>query len=139
MLASRGHRTGISAMNGMRILHRQIFQPPTLSSIRSLSTTTTSLSTQNTNTSSSNSQVTANDPRTIDPRWLTMMKRRIGKCLMFGVKPPQVQEAGGLLRRLARDWRELTAGSEGFLTDERRRALFRHNISWGEMVGCFCS
>lgn len=53
---------------------------------------------------------------------------------MFGLKPPQVAEAGRILQELARDWRELIAGSEGFLTGETRRALFRHNVVWGEMV-----
>ncbi|KAL2002703.1 hypothetical protein VTN02DRAFT_6134 [Thermoascus thermophilus] len=62
-----------------------------------------------------------------------MTKRRIGRCLMFGLKPHQVQEAGRILQQLARDWRELIAGSEGFLTDETRRGLFRHNVVWGEM------
>lgn len=82
---------------------------------------------------------------TIDPRWLTDTKRRIGKCLMFGLKPAQVQEAGRILQRLARDWRELIAGSEGFLTHATRRALFRRDVVWGDMVfysyssNCFIS
>jgi len=53
---------------------------------------------------------------------------------MFGLKPHQVEEAGQILQQLARHWRELIAGSEGFLTDETRRGLFRHNVVWGEMV-----
>ncbi|KAJ5172079.1 hypothetical protein N7492_004672 [Penicillium capsulatum] len=72
-------------------------------------------------------------PHTIDPRWLTMMKRRIGRCMMFGLKPAQIDEGGKILHQLARDWRELVAGSEGFLTDEKRRSLYRHNVVWGEM------
>jgi hypothetical protein len=62
------------------------------------------------------------------------MKRRLGRCMMFGLKPTQIDEAGKILNQLARDWRELIAGSEGFLTDEKRRALYRHNVVWGEMV-----
>lgn len=54
--------------------------------------------------------------------------------MMFGLKTPQVQEAGEVLRQLARDWRELVAGSEGFLTNDIVRGLFRHNVTWGEMV-----
>jgi len=54
---------------------------------------------------------------------------------MFGLKPAQIEDAGKILQQLARDWRELIAGSEGFLTDEKRRALYRHNVVWGEMVG----
>ncbi|RHZ68492.1 thioesterase family protein [Aspergillus thermomutatus] len=72
-------------------------------------------------------------PHSIDPRWLTMIKRRIGKCMMFGLKPPQVEEAGNILQRIARDWRELIAGSEGYLTDEWRRGLYRQKVAWGEM------
>lgn len=39
-----------------------------------------------------------------------------------------------VLQQLARDWRELVAGSEGFLTNDIVRGLFRHNVTWGEMV-----
>lgn len=53
--------------------------------------------------------------------------------MMFGLKPPQVREAGAILQQLARDWRELIAGSEGYLTDTTRRGLFRQNVAWGEM------
>lgn len=84
--------------------------------------------------SKSASAVPTAKPHTIDPRWLTSMKTRIGKCLMFGLKTPQVQETGGVLRQLAGDWRELVAGSEGYLTGEMFRGLFRHNVVWGEMV-----
>ncbi|KAJ5596772.1 hypothetical protein N7450_003230 [Penicillium hetheringtonii] len=85
------------------------------------------------NASSSTSANPPARPHGIDPRWLTMMKRRVGKCMMFGLKPTQVNDAGHILQQLARDWRELIAGSEGFLTDEKRRGLYRHNVVWGEM------
>ncbi|KAL5359538.1 hypothetical protein BJX96DRAFT_183823 [Aspergillus floccosus] len=77
---------------------------------------------------------TSRKPHEIDPRWLSTTKQRIGRCMMFGLKPPQVQEAGEILQQLARDWRELIAGSEGYLTDATRRGLFRQNVAWGEMV-----
>jgi hypothetical protein len=48
---------------------------------------------------------------------------------------PQVREAGAILQELSHDWRELVAGSEGFLTGEDRRGLFRQDVVWGEMVG----
>lgn len=53
--------------------------------------------------------------------------------MMFGLKPHQVVEAGKILQEIARDWRGLIAGSEGFLTEEKRTALSRHNVVWGEM------
>lgn len=77
---------------------------------------------------------TPQKPHTVDPRWLTKIKIRIGKCLMFGLQPAQVDVAGSILQQIARDWRELIAGSEGFLTGEERRSIFRRSVVWGEMV-----
>jgi hypothetical protein len=54
--------------------------------------------------------------------------------MMFGMKPAQIDEGGKVLQQLAEEWRELIAGSEGFLTDRKRRSLFRHNVVWGEQV-----
>ncbi|PYI30191.1 Thioesterase/thiol ester dehydrase-isomerase [Aspergillus indologenus CBS 114.80] len=76
---------------------------------------------------------TTQKPHGIDPRWLTMTKRRLGRCMMFGLRPSQIQESGELLRQIARDWRELVAGSEGYLTDASRRGLFKQAVAWGEM------
>jgi hypothetical protein len=50
------------------------------------------------------------------------------------LQPAQVDVAGSILQQIARDWRELIAGSEGFLTGETRRSVFRHSVVWGEMV-----
>ncbi len=70
----------------------------------------------------------------LKPRWLSDLKHRIGKCVTFGLKPAQVKEAGLIVDEIAQDWRELVAGSEGFLTDRRRRGLHRQKVVWGEMV-----
>jgi hypothetical protein len=58
---------------------------------------------------------------------------------MFGLEPPQVAEAGSILEELATDWRELVAGSEGYLTGEGRRGLWRHEVCWGDMDSMVCS
>ncbi|GES60930.1 thioesterase/thiol ester dehydrase-isomerase [Aspergillus terreus] len=62
---------------------------------------------------------TPRKPHEIDPRWLSTTKQRIGRCMMFGLKPPQVHEAGTILQQLARNWRELIAecgvGRDGFV------------------------
>ena len=71
---------------------------------------------------------------TLGPRWLSELKPRLGKCVLFGLTPPQAQSAGLLLQEMTRDWRELIVGSEGFLTGPQRRGLFRHEVVWGEMV-----
>ncbi|KAJ5567651.1 hypothetical protein N7535_006957 [Penicillium sp. DV-2018c] len=73
----------------------------------------------------------------VDPRWLATTKQRIGKCMMFGMNPAQIEEGGKISQQLAEEWRELIAGSEGFLTDRKRRSLFRHNVVWGEQHRVF--
>lgn len=70
----------------------------------------------------------------LGPKWLSDIKARIGKCIMFGLKPAQVDEAGEILQKIGTDWRQLLAGLEGYLTCERRRGLSRQSVVWGEMV-----
>ncbi|KAH6667861.1 thioesterase-like superfamily-domain-containing protein [Halenospora varia] len=70
---------------------------------------------------------------TTDKRWLSTMKARIGKCIMFGTTQEQTRQIGGVLRTLARDWRRYVVGSEGFPTDSKSVGLLRHKVAWGEM------
>jgi LmbE family N-acetylglucosaminyl deacetylase len=72
----------------------------------------------------------------LSPRWLSDVKSRIGKCIMFGIDSAQTQEAGSILQETSRDWRELVAGSEGYLTAKEWRGLYRQEVVWGEMVDC---
>lgn len=67
------------------------------------------------------------------PRWLSDLKARIGKCISFGLLPEQVRRAGNILEVVSRDWRDLVAGSEGFLTGQDRAGLEEHRVVWGEM------
>lgn len=53
-------------------------------------------------------------------RWIAELKARIGKCVVFGCDDRQIARAADVLRVLAGEWRELLAGSEGFLTGGRR-------------------
>ena len=82
--------------------------------------------------SSTNPRATSNS---LPPRWLSELKARIGKCLSFGLRPAQIDEAGRVLRVVARDWRELLAASEGFLVGRGRAGLEGQEVVWGEMVG----
>ncbi|KAM0716096.1 hypothetical protein Q7P37_008610 [Cladosporium fusiforme] len=68
----------------------------------------------------------------LSPRWLSDLKQRIGKCITFGLTPAQTAVAGTILAEVARDWRELVAGSEGYLTSPDRRSLHRWPVAWGE-------
>lgn len=69
----------------------------------------------------------------LSPRWLSDLKSRIGKCIIFGLRPEQLQRAGSILDVVAREWRGLVAGSEGFLTGPKRAGLEKHRVVWGEM------
>jgi hypothetical protein len=71
----------------------------------------------------------------LSPRWLSDVRARIGKCIMFGINDAQTSEAGSILQEVSADWRELLAGSEGFLTGQEYRGLYRQEVVWGEMVG----
>ena len=66
-------------------------------------------------------------------RWLSETKARIGKCIIFGMDRPQTRRAGGVLKALGEEWRELVAGREGFLTTPKRAGLLRRRVVWGEM------
>ncbi|KAF2459681.1 thioesterase-like superfamily-domain-containing protein [Lineolata rhizophorae] len=68
-------------------------------------------------------------------RWLADVAARLGKCVHFGLGPAQARVAAGVARDVGQDWRGLVAGSEGYLTGEGRRGLWRHEVQWGEMVG----
>ncbi|CAK7265567.1 hypothetical protein SEPCBS57363_001647 [Sporothrix epigloea] len=75
----------------------------------------------------------ASDMPTLPPaRWLTDLRSRVGKIIMFGCSMAQVSELAVVTRALANEWRQLTAGSEGYLTGQRR-GLEGQKVVWGEM------
>lgn len=87
---------------------------------------------------SSNSIAAPIENKPLNAKWLNSTKTRLGKCITFGLTTPQVQEAGSILKELATEWRQLVAGSEGFLTAEGRRGLWNHAVVWGEMDSMVC-
>ncbi|KAL2017101.1 hypothetical protein VTK56DRAFT_2573 [Thermocarpiscus australiensis] len=82
--------------------------------------------------SSSSEGIAAEVPPPPPSRWISELRARIGKCLIFGCDNQQIARAAAVLRALATEWRELLAGSEGFLTGGRR-GLDGREIVWGEM------
>ena len=86
---------------------------------------------------SSGSNESATD--SLSPRWLSDLKTRIGKCINFGISGEQMKEAGAILHDVNSNWRDMVAGSEGFLTGENRWGLYRQQVAWGEMVWCSLS
>ncbi|KFG84369.1 hypothetical protein MANI_010688 [Metarhizium anisopliae] len=71
----------------------------------------------------------------LNPRWFTDLRGRIKACLAAN---PQGEEGARLNKHLEYvddNWLELSAGREGFLTDERWRGLNKFAVAWGDMVG----
>ncbi|KAF2717632.1 hypothetical protein K431DRAFT_232641 [Polychaeton citri CBS 116435] len=102
-------------------------------SLRSFHTTASQQRSSNLETSAPSSSSPADQLAPVNPRWLSDVKQRIGKCIMFGLRPKQVLAAGSILSEITRDWRDLVVGSEGFLTSPDRRGLYRQRVVWGEM------
>ena len=71
----------------------------------------------------------ASPTATLPTRWLSDLKQRIGKCILFGLSQKQVDEVGDIMGTVAGNWRELLAGSEGFLT--RRAGYEGREVAWG--------
>lgn len=65
-------------------------------------------------------------------RWITELRDRIGKCIIFGCNKEQITRADAVLKALSTEWKELLAGSDGFLSGGRG-GLDNHRIAWGEM------
>lgn len=57
---------------------------------------------------------------------------------MFGMGAGETRKAFTVLKALGEEWRELVAGREGFLTDERSAGLRRQKVVWGEMDSMVC-
>lgn len=72
------------------------------------------------------------ESKPVDSRWLSQISQRVGKCLTFGLPEDHSRAAAEVCNELALDWRELVAGSEGYLTGKGRRGLYRHQVVWGE-------
>ncbi|MCJ1292368.1 hypothetical protein MMC34_003918 [Xylographa carneopallida] len=71
-------------------------------------------------------------------RWLSDLKSRVGKCIMFGLRGKQIEEAGRIAKVLGEEWRGLIAGREGFLLNKGQEGTVR----WGEMdllLNCIAS
>ncbi|KAK4162791.1 thioesterase-like superfamily-domain-containing protein [Cladorrhinum sp. PSN259] len=79
--------------------------------------------------------ITTTPSQKVEPppqRWIADLRDRIGKCIVFGCNKQQVSRASAVLCALALEWKDLLAGSEGYLTGGRR-GLDGRQIAWGEM------
>ncbi len=63
-------------------------------------------------------------------RWLSDLKARLGRCIIFGLPKEQIGQAGQAAKVLGQGWRGLIAGREGYLIDSGQEGTVR----WGEMV-----
>lgn len=77
-----------------------------------------------------------------NPRWLSEQKARLGRCIMFGLRGRQVEEAGRLARVLGEEWKGLVAGTDGYLVSPQAQSLlgkrtedaWEERVVWGEQV-----
>jgi len=72
----------------------------------------------------------------MDAKQLSQHITRLGKCFFAGLPAPQLERAGAVLKLLSSEWRELLAGSEGYLTERAKSGagLWRRRVEWGDMV-----
>lgn len=77
---------------------------------------------------------TSQSPSSNNALWLSETKSRLGKLFFHGTTAEEVKEASVILKDLTKNWREYVAASEGFLTGEKWRGLYKHNVVWGDMV-----
>ena len=68
----------------------------------------------------------------LNPRWLSDLKSRLGKCIHFGMNASQTTRAGLILAEVSRDWKALLAGSEGYLSSPYRAGMNSVPINWGD-------
>jgi hypothetical protein len=59
---------------------------------------------------------------------------RLAQITDNGVPDDQVPKVAQVVKRISEDWRDLSVGTEGFLTKENRRGLSGRGVEWGEMV-----
>ena len=79
----------------------------------------------------------ASSPAAMPPnntaRFLTETKARLGKCITFGLSSGHhYNETSSVLSGLARNWRKIVIGREGYVTTLERAGLCRHRIAWGD-------
>ena len=111
------------------IAHSSVFSPPSIIPV-ALSQRVPHLA-RFQSTSSTNDEPAT---ESLHPRWLSDLKTRIGKCINFGINSEQLGVANDILAEVNAHWRDMLAGSEGFLTGTNRWGLYRHQVAWGEMV-----
>ncbi|KAI1215155.1 uncharacterized protein F4807DRAFT_23472 [Annulohypoxylon truncatum] len=68
--------------------------------------------------------------------WYNEIKERLGKCILFGCSRGQARKIASLLRDATTEWRDLIAGSAGFLTTGNsgfvdQKVAFGETASWG--------
>ncbi|KAI1327949.1 thioesterase-like superfamily-domain-containing protein [Xylariaceae sp. FL0255] len=65
-------------------------------------------------------------------RWVSDIRTRLGKCIIFGCNEAQIQRVASIIGTVAREWRVLLAGSEGFLVGGKR-GIEGQQVVWGEI------
>lgn len=67
-------------------------------------------------TSSPSSSPSSPSSSPSNARWIDDLRLRIGKCITFGCDAAQVSRSARVLAAISAEWRDLLAGSHGFVT-----------------------
>lgn len=59
---------------------------------------------------------------------------RLGYMTNNGISHQSAPQVAEILKAMCNEWRDLVAGSEGFLTSENRRGVSGRAVEWGDMV-----
>jgi hypothetical protein len=59
---------------------------------------------------------------------------RLGYMTNNGVNHQTAARVAQILKTICSDWRDLVAGSDGYLTAENRRGVSGRAVEWGDMV-----
>ncbi|KAH7032759.1 uncharacterized protein B0I36DRAFT_361531 [Microdochium trichocladiopsis] len=118
------------------------------------STSTTARQSSSSTTAPTPSSSTSSTTTAPNARWIDDLRGRIGKCITFGCDASQVARSAKILAALSAEWRDLLAGSHGFITPgilaagdlmgeqqqqqagnvgNVRMGLQNHAVAWGDM------
>jgi acyl-CoA thioesterase FadM len=81
---------------------------------------------------------TSASPPPRNPRWLSDVQTRLGKCIQFGLRTDaEVETCRRISQVLGNSWKGLVAGAEGFCVEPAHKSLpdpiWPHQVLWGEM------
>ena len=83
---------------------------------------------------SSAAPIKGQSPTSLPTQWLPEVKKRLGKCIIFGLSAEQTKEYASISRELGNSWKAMLLASEGFLFGKGGAGLGIHCVVGDDMV-----